>query len=143
MLLHTFTKNDEIHVNFYFSFLYHLNSRKIDFGTPKHIFDAYEEQQIFLTKNAFCAIFASNLVLAENRAKMPYFGSSKKFGATQNLENWSKTLKTLFFFQKPSKLGANRFWYLKTHFRLQKSKSLQKKCSCIPLWGGVKKKTPT
>ena len=91
MLLHKFTKNDEIHVDFYFSFLYNLNSRKINFGTPKHIFDAYEEQQILLTKIAFFAIFASNLVLAENRAKMPYFGSSKKFVAPQNLENWSKT----------------------------------------------------
>ena len=84
-------KNDEIHVDFCFSFLYHLNSRKINFGTPKHIFDAYEEQQKFLTQNVFLAIFASNLVLAENRAKMPYFGSSKKFDAPQNLENWSKT----------------------------------------------------
>ena len=55
------------------------------------IFGEYGEQQIFLTKNAFFAIFASNLVLAENRAKMPYFGSSKKFVAPQNLENWSKT----------------------------------------------------
>ena len=86
-----FTKNNEIHVNFYFSFLYHLNSQKINFGTPKHIFDAYEEQQNFLTKFVFFAIFASNPVLAENRAKMPYFGSSKKFVAPQNLENWSKT----------------------------------------------------
>ena len=91
LLLPVFTKNDEIHVNFYFSFLYHLNSRKINFGTPKHIFDAYEEQQIFLTKNAFFAIFGSNLVLAENTAKMPYFGSSKKFVVPQNLKNWSKT----------------------------------------------------
>ena len=90
-MLPIFTKNDEIHVNFYFFFLYHLNSRKINFGIPKYIFDAYEEQQIFLTKNAFFATFASDLVIAENRAKMPYFGSSKKFVAPQNLENWSKT----------------------------------------------------
>ena len=53
VLLHIFTKNDEIYVNFYFSFLYHLNSRKINFGTPKHIFDAYEEQHIFSQKIHF------------------------------------------------------------------------------------------
>ena len=90
-MLHKFTKNDEIHVDFDFPFLYDLNSRKINFGTPKHIFDAYEEQQIFLTKNAFFAIFASNLVLAENRAKMPYFGSSKNLLFHKISKNWSKT----------------------------------------------------
>ena len=35
------------------------------------IFDEFVEQQIFLTKIVFFAIFASNPVLAENRAKMP------------------------------------------------------------------------
>ena len=55
------------------------------------IFDEFVEQQNFLTKIVFLAIFASNLVLAENREKMPYIGSSKKFVAPQNLKNWSKT----------------------------------------------------
>ena len=55
------------------------------------IFGEYVEQEIFVTKNTFFAIFASNLVLAENRAKMPYFGPSKKIVAPQNLKNWSKT----------------------------------------------------
>ena len=40
----------------------------------------------FLTKNTHFAIFAFNLVLAENRAKMPFFGSSKKIVDPQNLE---------------------------------------------------------
>ena len=113
-----------------FLFFFPLRSKlaKNKFWNSKTHFDAYGEQQILLTKIAFFAIFASNLVLAENRAKMQYFGPSKKFVAPQNLKSWSKTWKILFFLQKPSKLGANRFWYLKTHFRLQKSKSLQKKC---------------
>ena len=68
-----------------------VKERKIKIYMYFIIFDEYEEQQFFLTKSAVFAIFASNLVLAENRAKMPYFGSSKKFVAPQNLKNWSKT----------------------------------------------------
>ena len=68
-----------------------VKERKIKIYMYFIIFGEYGEQQFCLTKNAFFAIFASNLVLAENRAKMPYFGSSKKFVAPQNLEHWSKT----------------------------------------------------
>ena len=120
-----------------------VKKRKIKIYMYFTIFCEYVEQQIFFTKVVFFAIFSSNPVLAENRAKMPYFGPSKKFVAPQNLKNWSKTWKILFFLSKPSKLGANRFWYLKTHFRLQKSKSLQKKCSEGTKLGGEVKKGPT
>ena len=68
-----------------------VKERKIKIYMYFIIFGEYVEQQIFFTKIVFFAIFASNPVLAENRAKMPYFGSSKKFVAPQNLENWSKT----------------------------------------------------
>ena len=68
-----------------------VKERKIKIYIHFKIFGEYVEQQIFLTNIVFFAIFASNPVLAENRAKMPYFGSSKKFVAPQNLENWSKT----------------------------------------------------
>ena len=68
-----------------------VKKRKIKIYMYFIIFGEYVQQQIFVTIIVFFAIFASNPVLAENRAKMPYFGSSKKIVAPQNLKNWSKT----------------------------------------------------